>query len=413
MESNELEKNIKKYADVGIKVGVNLQPGQRLMISALTENAELVHALTEAAYDAGASLVSVLYTDERVTRIRYEKASLESMDKVAFWVYDAIVDHLKNGDAFFAIYNPNPDLTAGIDPAKVGKYQKAASVVAKPYSDLIKVGASNWAGFSAPTKAWAAKVLPDLPEDERIDKLWELIFQMCRVNSDDPVAAWKEHTDNLAKWKNYFDKKAYDALKLTGPGTDLTVGLPEGHVWRSGGMKSQNGIDMVVNLPTEEAFTMPHRERIDGVLRATKPLNYIGYTDKFNLTFEKGKIVDVSAEEGEEHLRNIIETDEGASYMGEIALVPHSSPISASGRTFHNTLYDENASCHMAIGGAYRFSVEGGEEMSEEEFKAAGGNQSGVHVDFMIGSDELDVDGITKDGVVEPVMRAGEFVIEV
>ncbi|MCH7663480.1 MAG: aminopeptidase, partial [Chloroflexi bacterium] len=312
----DFQSNLKKYADIGIKVGVNVQPGQRLIISALIENAEFVHALTESAYDAGARFVGVLWTDEQVTRIRYEKASLDSMEEVATWGIDAVVDYLKNGDAFFSVYNPNPDLTAGIDPEKVGRYQKSLSVATKPYSELIKVGASNWAGVSAPTEAWAVKVLPDVAEEDRIEQLWELIFEMCRVNTDDPVAAWKEHKEKLATWSHYLNKKSYDALKLTGPGTDLTVGLPKGQVWRSGGMTSQNGIDMVVNIPTEETFTMPDRMRIDGVLRATKPLNHVGYIDKFSLTYEKGKIVEVTAEEGEEHLKNIISTDDGASYMG-------------------------------------------------------------------------------------------------
>ena len=372
----------------------------------------MVYALTESAYEAGARMVSVGWVDERISRIRYEKASLDSMEEVDQWLFDGLIDYLKNGDAFFSIYNPNPDLTSGIDPEMVGRYQKARAEGLKEYSDLIKVGASNWAGVSAPTAAWAAKVLPDLPEGERIEKLWELIFEMCRVNRDDPVAAWKSHLNKLKKWHTYFNDKQFDAMKLTGPGTDLTIGMPQGQVWRSGAMTAQNGVEMVVNIPTEEVFSMPHRERIDGVVRATKPLNYIGYSDKFSLTFEKGKIVDLQAEEGEEHLRNILKTDEGANYIGEIALVPHSSSISASGKTFYNILYDENASSHMAIGGAYRFSVEGGEEMSEEQFKAAGGNESNVHADFMIGSGELDVDGIGEDGTVEPVMRAGEFVME-
>ncbi|MDH3943743.1 MAG: aminopeptidase [Anaerolineae bacterium] len=412
MNTAEFESKLKKYAEIAIKIGVNLQPGQKLWISALTENAELVYALTESAYEAGARMVSVGWVDERISRIRYEKASLDSMEEVDQWLFDGLIDYLKNGDAFFSIYNPNPDLTSGIDPEMVGRYQKARAEGLKEYSDLIKVGASNWAGVSAPTAAWAAKVLPDLPEGERIEKLWELIFEMCRVNRDDPVAAWKSHLNKLKKWHTYFNDKQFDAMKLTGPGTDLTIGMPQGQVWRSGAMTAQNGVEMVVNIPTEEVFSMPHRERIDGVVRATKPLNYIGYSDKFSLTFEKGKIVDLQAEEGEEHLRNILKTDEGANYIGEIALVPHSSSISASGKTFYNILYDENASSHMAIGGAYRFSVEGGEEMSEEQFKAAGGNESNVHADFMIGSGELDVDGIGEDGTVEPVMRAGEFVME-
>ncbi|MEK6256243.1 MAG: aminopeptidase [Chloroflexota bacterium] len=411
MTATDFETKLKKYADVVIKVGLNLQPGQRLIIDALVENTALVHALTERAYHAGARFVSVLWWDERVDRVMYEKASMESMEEAEEWRVAALVDYMKKGDAVVIVHNTNPDLAEGIDPQKVGQFQKSWSVNQKPFRDLRGVLASNCTIISAPSSALADKVLPDVPVERRVEKLWELMFGICRVNEDDPVAAWQEHRERLGKRSNYLNKKTYDALKFTGPGTDLTVGLPEGHIWNGGSKKTKNGIEMVANIPTEEVFTIPHRARIDGKVRATKPLNYMGLADKFSVTFEKGKIVDVSAEVGEAHLKNIIATDEGSSYIGEIALVAHSSPISQSGRVFYNILYDENASCHMAIGSAYRFSLEGGIDMTDEEFVESGGNVSAVHADFMIGSSELDVDGITADGQVEPVMRAGEFVI--
>jgi aminopeptidase len=270
-------------------------------------------------------------------------------------------------------------------------------------------------GIGVPTQRWAAKVLPDVPVDQRIRKMWELIFKMCRISTtDDPLAEWERHIANLAARSQYFNEKKYTALKLTAPGTDLWVGLPEGQKWLSARMEMKNGVASVVNIPTEETFTAPHRLQVNGTVKATMPLNVRGmmYIDKFSLSFKDGKVVEAKAEVGEEHLHNMLETDANARYLGEIALVPNSSPISKSGRLFLNTLYDENASCHIALGSAYRFSFEGGEEMSEEEFEAAGGNSSLIHTDFMIGSDAIDIDGITKEGKAEPVMRDGEWAFD-
>ncbi|MCH7663481.1 MAG: aminopeptidase [Chloroflexi bacterium] len=413
MDTREFERKLKKYADVVVRVGLNLQAGQRLIIRALLDNAEFVHALTESAYEAGARFVSAVWLDEQMDRIRYKKSSLDSMAEMMDWRFDKLVEHLESEDAVLILLNSDPSRTEGIDPEKVGRYQKSWSLAQKPFRDLRGKLVSNCSIVAAPARGWAAKVLPGVTEEERIPTLWELIFEICRVNTDDPVTAWKEHREKLGDWSKYLNNKAYDALKLTGPGTDLTVGLPKGHIWQGGGGVTQNGTAFVANMPTEEVFTMPHRARVDGKVRATKPLNYEGLTDKFSLKFEKGEIVEATAEEGEEHLKNLITTDEGARYIGEIALVPNSSPISQSRRVFYNILYDENAASHMAIGAAYRFSMKDGVSMNAEEFAAAGGNSSGVHADFMIGSGELDVDGIRADGKAEAVMRRGEWVIEV
>lgn len=414
MSLSEFEINLKKYADVAVRVGLNLQPGQRLSIAALIENAPLVRAIAESAYEAGARFVNVVWDDEQVRRTRFEKASVDTFDEYPTWIADEYVNYIKNGDALLSIFNPNPDLFEGMDVEKVNRYQTARFKSRQALSELTRKNTSNWLIIAAPTTDWAAKVLPDLPEGERIAALWELIFKMCRVTSDDPVANWKAHAGELSKRRDYLNEKAYNSLKLSSPGTDLTVGLPKGHVWRGANMRTLNNIDAVVNVPTEEVFTMPEKTRVDGTLKSTKPLNWQGMLmDDFQLRFENGKMVEISAGEGEEHLRNLSATDAGASFTGEIALVPHSSPISKSGRMFYNTLYDENASCHIAMGNAYRFSMEGGTEMTDEEFEAAGGNQSMIHIDFMIGSGEMDVDGITEEGKVEPVMRAGEWAFEV
>lgn len=412
----DFETNLQRYAEVVIKIGINVQPGQRVLITPWVENAEFVRVLTEQAYKAGASFVDVLWEDEQLRLTRFEHAPRDSFDLHSDWPSAAIIEAGKRGDAVIRMATPDPTLLLKQDPSLVNVFQKTQSQQLQPYLNLVRNRGINWAGIAVPTERWAANVLPDVPEGERIRKMWEIIFEMCRISTtDDPLAEWERHIANLAARSDYFNQKRYAALKLTAPGTDLWMGLPEGQKWLSARMKSKAGIPSVVNIPTEETFTAPHRMQVNGTVRATKPLNVRGmmFIDKFSLTFRDGRVVDAKAEVGEAHLHNLLETDQNARYLGEIALVPNSSPISQSGYLFLNTLYDENASCHIALGSAYRFSFEGGEEMSAEEFEAAGGNSSMTHTDFMIGSEHMDIDGITASGKVEPVMRSGEWAFEV
>jgi len=412
----DFETNLQRYAEVVIKIGINVQPGQRVLITPWVENADFVRVLTEQAYKAGASFVDVLWEDEQLRLTRFEHAPRDSFDLHSDWPSAAIIEAGKRGDAVIRMATPDPTLLLKQDPSLVNVFQKTQSQQLQPYLNLVRNRGINWAGIAVPTERWAANVLPDVPEGERIRKMWEIIFEMCRISTtDDPLAEWERHIANLAARSDYFNQKRYAALKLTAPGTDLWMGLPEGQKWLSARMKSKAGIPSVVNIPTEETFTAPHRMQVNGTVRATKPLNVRGmmFIDKFSLTFRDGRVVDAKAEVGEAHLHNLLETDQNARYLGEIALVPNSSPISQSGYLFLNTLYDENASCHIALGSAYRFSFEGGEEMSAEEFEAAGGNSSMTHTDFMIGSEHMDIDGITASGKVEPVMRSGEWAFEV
>lgn len=412
----DFETNLQRYAEVVIKIGINVQPGQRVLITPWVENADFVRVLTEQAYKAGASFVDVLWEDEQLRLTRFEHAPRDSFDLHSDWPSAAIIEAGKRGDAVIRMATPDPTLLLKQDPSLVNVFQKTQSQQLQPYVNLVRNRGINWAGIAVPTERWAANVLPDVPEGERIRKMWEIIFEMCRISTtDDPLAEWERHIANLAARSDYFNQKRYAALKLTAPGTDLWMGLPEGQKWLSARMKSKAGIPSVVNIPTEETFTAPHRMQVNGTVRATKPLNVRGmmFIDKFSLTFRDGRVVDAKAEVGEAHLHNLLETDQNARYLGEIALVPNSSPISQSGYLFLNTLYDENASCHIALGSAYRFSFEGGEEMSAEEFEAAGGNSSMTHTDFMIGSEHMDIDGITASGKVEPVMRSGEWAFEV
>lgn len=305
----------------------------------------------------------------------------------------------------------DPDLYAGGDPAAVGTIQQTAYQHGDPLLRLVSKNATNWCAAAAPYAPWDARVLPDLPEAERAAAMWDLIFRMCRITGDDPLAGWHAHILALASRAQMLNAKQYAALHLTGPGTDLRMGLPPGHIWRSAGMQAANGIAFTANIPTEKVFTLPHKDQVEGVVRATKPLAVsAGVIEGLELVFERGRIVQARAREGEAILERLIDTDAGARFTGEIALVPHSSPISRAGRLFYNILFDENASIHIALGNAYRFSLAGGEALSDAEWAAAGGNSSMIHVDFMAGSDAVNVDGITVDGTVEPLLRGGEWV---
>ena len=309
-----------------------------------------------------------------------------------------------------SIYANDPDLLKNEPPEVVGALQQATSRAMQPFRELISRNQTNWAVIAAAGSGWAAKVFPDRRPDERIARLWDEINRLCRLDQPDPVAAWQKHIDGLAARADYLNRQHYDALRYSGPGTELTIGLPPAHVWVSGHTISRSGIQFTANLPTEEVFTIPHKDRVDGTVRSTKPLSYGGtLIEDFSLRFSEGRVVDVKASRGETVLRQLVETDAGAGRLGEIALVPHSSPVSQSGRLFYNTLFDENAATHVALGAAYKFTLRGAETMDEDAFGRAGGNRSVVHVDFMIGSGELDIDGVRENGTSEPLMRRGEW----
>ena len=408
---SSFEVKMEKYAQVIVRVGVNLQPGQRLLMwNPPYEAAPLVRVLAKAAYQAGAKLVVPLYDDEQIDIVRLKYGSDESIEEFNFVAMDTIKKYADQGDALLSIHGLPPDYLKGLDPERIKKRQQVITLNSGAYSDAISSGVIQWSAVRSPTKAWADMVLPDLPEEDRLPEFWELVFRLSRADGDDPVGDWHEHISNLSKRKDHLNEKKYASLKYSGPGTNLMVGLPAGHHWESGKDHTNSGIGYTANIPTEEVYTMPDRLRVDGVVRSTKPLDYGGMLiDNFTIRFEKGEAIQVEAEIGEEYLKNSIDTDENARFTGEVALVPNSSPISQSGIIFYDGLYDENASCHIALGAAYKSSMEGGEKMSDEEFAAAGGNISKLHLDFMIGSGEMDIDGITQDGGSEPLMRAGEW----
>jgi len=407
------EQKLDRFAKLAVHVGLNLQPGQELLISATTEMLPLVRLITEHAYKAGALLVTTFLGDDETTLARYKYASDASFDHAAQWMADATAAAFKSGAARLALTGANPALLAGQDPAKVSRANIAASKANKPAMELITRHAINWSILAAATPAWSRLVFPGLPETEAMAKLWDAIFIASRATSDDPVAAWKAHSAHLHDRVAFLNEKRFHSLRFHSEDgvTDLTVGLADDHLWAGGGGKAGNGVFSNANIPTEECFTTPHKDRVDGFVQASKPLSHQGtLIENIRCRFESGKIVSATASAGEDVLNRLISTDDGARRLGEVALVPHSSPIAQSGVLFWNTLFDENAASHIALGQAYATCLKEGEHMDEATLAARGANSSLIHVDWMIGSGQMNVDGLEADGSSQPLMRLGEWV---
>jgi aminopeptidase len=404
------EDKLQRLAEVAVRVGLGLVAGQELVMTASLDALPLARRITEQAYRAGASLVTTLYSDDEATLLRYRLAPDASFDHAANWLYDGMGAAFKSGAARLAIAGGNPSLLANEDPAKVGRANRAVSQAYRPALELITRHAINWTIVANATPAWAAAVFPQDAPDVALAKLWEAIFKSSRIDGDDPVAAWKAHDAELQRRSARLNEKRYAALRYRGPGTDLEIGLADDHLWLGGGTTAGNGIYCIPNMPTEEVFTTPHKDRAEGTVTATKPLSHQGtLIDGIQVRFKEGRIVEARASKGQEVLDRLIDTDEGARRLGEVALVPHSSPIAASGMLFLNTLFDENAASHIALGQAYSTCLRDGENMTPEQLAAKGANDSLIHVDWMIGSGQLDIDGITASGVAEPLMRQGEW----
>jgi aminopeptidase len=400
-----------KLAETAVKVGLGLVPGQELVMTASVDALPLVRRITEHAYKAGASLVTTLFSDEESTLARYRFAPDAGFDAASGWLYDGMAAAFSKGAARLAIAGEDPSLLAGQDPAKVSRANRARSAAYQPALKLIAGFDINWNIVSFAAPAWAKAVFPDDTQEAAVSRLWEAIFAASRIDNDDPVAAWKAHNDNLHARAAHLNSKRYGALRFTGPGTDLTVGLADDHEWHGGSSRAKNGIVCNPNIPTEEVFTTPHRDRVSGHVSSTKPLSYQGtLIERISVRFEGGKIVDADAASGKDVLIKVLETDSGSRHLGEVALVPYSSPISKSGLLFYNTLFDENAACHIALGQSYSQCFLNGGSLTPEELAARGANNSLIHIDWMIGSSEIDIDGITADGGSEAVMRKGEWV---
>ena len=405
------EKLLDQYARLTVRSGLCITPGQQLLISAPIEAVPLVRRITHHAYVAGATLVTTLYADDEATLTRFQAASNASFDTAASWLFNGMAEAFKGGSARLAITGEDPGLLGGQDPEKVSRANRARSKAYRPALELITSFAVNWCVISCATPSWAKSVFPGLPQEEAIAKLWAAIFKCSRADLPDPVAAWAEHSRNLRKRTDFLNGRRYKALHYRAPGTDLRIGLVDGHAWKGGASTAKNGVTCNPNIPSEEVFTMPHKDRVEGTVCSTKPLSYGGtFIDGIKVRFENGRIVESSAEKGAAAFAKMIDTDEGGRRLGEVALVPHSSPISASNIVFNNTLFDENAASHIAVGQSYTDTMKDGPGKSAEELLASGANTSLIHVDWMIGSGEMDVDGVAQDGAIEPLMRRGEWV---
>ncbi|WP_121661254.1 aminopeptidase [Metabacillus litoralis] len=407
---SNFKQNLEKYAELAVRVGVNIQPNQNLTINASTEVVEFVRLVVKKAYEAGARNVYVEWHDDVITRTRFELASEEALSDYPEWKAKGLETLAEHDGAFMSIISSDPDLLSGIDPKRIAASTKAAGMALTKYRNYLQADKASWTVIAAPSKEWAAKVFPNESENKQVEKLWEAIFRTTRIDQADPVEAWKQHNDSLHTKVDYLNNKRYKKLHYKAKGTDLTIELHPTHTWVGAGSENEKGNFFMANMPTEEVFTVPLRNGVNGVVQSTKPLSYSGnLIDNFSLTFEDGRIVSVKAEKGEAVLKQLVETDEGSHYLGEIALVAHDSPISQSGILFYNTLFDENASNHLAIGNGYAFCVEGGKKMSREELEKVGVNSSLTHVDFMIGSADMDIDGIKEDGTSEPIFRNGTW----
>ncbi|MBC1435529.1 aminopeptidase [Listeria rocourtiae] len=401
---------LEKYAELIVKVGVNVQPNQKVVINSSIESAPLSRLITKKAYEAGASDVIINWADEKVTLLRYQNSPIDIFEQAPIHRAAERIELAHENAVFISVISDNPDLLKGVDGKKIAAGQKAMGQALEEFRQMIQSNTISWTVVGAASKGWAAKVFPDLPQSEQVPALWETIFETTRINTTDPVQTWKNHDETLNNKATYLNEQQYSALHYTAPGTDLTIGLPKNHVWVGAGSVNKQGKEFMANMPTEEVFSCAEKNSVNGYVSSTKPLSYAGnIIDKFKIIFKDGRIIDVEAEQGEDILKDLVATDEGSHYLGEVALVPDPSPISQSGILFYNTLFDENASNHLAIGSAYAFNIKGGEDMSREELEQAGVNSSVTHVDFMIGSDKMNIDGITATGDRVPVFRNGDW----
>ncbi|WP_432403242.1 aminopeptidase [Wukongibacter sp. M2B1] len=403
-------KNLSKYADLAVKIGVGVKKGQTVIIKAPINTVDLAREITKKCYEAGARDVIVDYNDEEIIHQRLLNSPDEVIKAYPKWRIDGLMNYIREGAAIINIVSSNPDLLSDVSPERLGIRNRVAAEASKEYKEYVLSGKSCWTSLAYPNDFWARKVFPGLSVDEAIEKLWDNIFKATRIDTQDPVKAWEDHVSNLTEKLRFLNEKSFKKLIFTAPGTDLEVQLPEEHIWIGGGQTSTDGDHFLPNLPTEEVFTVPKKTGVNGTLRSTKPLNYSSnLINNFELTFKDGKIVDFKAETGYDTLKNLIETDEGSHFLGEVALVPHDSPISNTNLLFYNTLYDENASCHFAVGSAYLLCIEDGTTLTKEDKERIGINTSLTHVDFMVGSSEMNILGITKTGDKVQIFKDGSW----
>lgn len=404
------QEKLEQYAGLTVSVGLNVQKGQTIMINTTIDAVEFTRLVVRKAYEAGAKRVYVHYSDPVQTRMHFEMAPDEAFLEYPEWSVVQRDEIIGTGGSFLWIDAEDPDLLTGIPAKRLSDSQKASGKALERYRQAVGSDKVAWSIVAIPSKKWAQKVFPELESDKQMEALWEAIFKTVRIGEGDAVKKWQDHIATLEKRAGLLNDKRFEKLHYTAPGTDLTITLPEKHVWMSGAARTPQGNPFIANMPTEEVYTVPLKYGVEGVVRNTKPLVYQGNViDGFTLTFDQGKIVKAQAETGQELLDEMIRADEGASYLGEVALVPHQSPISNANILFFNTLFDENASNHLAIGDSYPTCCEGARDLERKQLEAIGLNTSIIHEDFMIGSADMDIDGIRKDGIKEPIFRNGNW----
>lgn len=402
--------NFERYAELAVKIGVNVQPMQTLVITAPISTAPFVRKVAKKAYEAGAKHVIMEWSDDELTRLKFDLAPDEAFTEYPLWKAKGLEEMAENGAAFLYVTASNPDLLKGVKLERISASNKAAGQALNAFRNYTMSDKVSWCVLAVPSPQWAAMVFPNLPAEEQEAALWDAIFRATRADMNDPVQAWHDHHAALNSKVDLLNAKQYRYLHYTAPGTELTIELPPKHIWIGGGGHNEKGVFFMANMPTEEVFTAPLKTGVNGKVTSTKPLSYHGnLIENFTLTFKDGRIVEATAEKGEASLKQLIETDEGSHYLGEVALVPHLSPISQSNIIFYNTLFDENASNHLAIGNAYSVNIENGANMTKEDLEQYGINTSMTHVDFMIGSAEMDIDGETADGNREAIFHKGNW----
>lgn len=411
MTLENFNENLKKYARLIAETGVNVQDNHTVVLQISVNQAPLARLITEEAYRLGAAEVIVQWSDETIQREFLAHAATDRIENVPQYKIDQTDDWIAKGASRISVVSSNPDALAGVDAQRVAAFQAANGKALVNLRKATQANKVSWTVVAAASEGWAAKVFPELAtSEEQVDALWNEIFKTTRIYEENPVIAWDIHDKKLQEKAAELNEQQFTALHYTAPGTDLTIGLPKNHLWEGAGSYNARGEEFMANMPTEEVFTAPDSRRVDGYVSSTKPLSYAGtIISGMKFTFKDGKVVEFSAEQGEEALKNLLAIDEGAKHLGEVALVPDPSPISQSGLIFYNTLFDENASNHLAFGSAYAFNLQGGTEMSEEELAEAGLNRSQTHVDFMVGSDKMNIDGIKEDGTIVPVFRNGDW----
>lgn len=407
------EEKLQEYARLIVRVGVNVQKGQDIVLRCPVESYRFARLIVKEGYEAGAKEVIVQWGDAVSSRIAFDYADVSVFENIPDWKAESMNKYAREGAAFISIAGGDPEVFKGVDSAKLKANAKASDKAFDVFYKRMSASEIPWNVAAVPSEKWAQKVFPDLPVEEAMEKLWENIFRSVRIGEGDAVKAWQDHDTFLTNMCAKLNEQQFSALHYVNSlGTDFTVGLVDNHCWEGGSEADSQGVDFIANMPTEEIFTMPDARRAEGKLVSALPLSYEGnMIHNFSFTFHEGKVVDFSAEEGYETLERMLDSDEGSRHLGEVALVPYDSPISNMNTLFYNTLFDENASCHFALGRCYETTVEGGASMSEEELKAVGGNTSMIHVDFMVGTSDLSITGIKKDGTEVPVFVNGNWAL--